>query len=1125
MKAYRHGFLLAALLLLAVPGAFATELPLADHGREAVLSCISADFATLKSRDESVSAAVSRPVAIPLHRHGPLDRPVVGETPGQPAFSPEGSRSLAPATISAPTVNGFQALVDNNTAIPPDTQGAVGPDHVMTTLNSQVRIQDKSGTVLSTVSLDAFFSPLKNANNAQFSTFDPHVRFDPLGSRWVVVAAADGELSTAATLVAVSQSADPTGSWNYTAMLADAGGANWADYPALGMNKDWIVVTVNLFTVSTSNFVKAQIYVLNKADLYAGNQVTVKTFSDTSGGFTLQPAVTHDPSLATLYLLDSWNGNSLGKGYVRLSTISGTVGSEKFTAGTFTPNVSSTWNWGSAGEIMPQLGSTRKIDGGDDRILNCVYRNSSLWCAQTVYLPAVFPTRSAAQWWQLDPASGAILQFGRVDDATGVNFYAFPTIAVNKNDDVLLSYSEFAASHYASAAFSFRYGTDAANTMQSSTIFKAGEAPYYKTYGGTSNRWGDYSSTVVDPADDLTLWTIQEYATTPSGGYDRWATWWAKVVSDSDQPADGVCGSSNGGFFPTVPTSNLCAAGVPSVVSGNGHPWSWTCDGLNGGSSANCSATITSYHINFFAATGGAVSGATSQIIDYGGSATAVTAVPNSGYQFANWTGTGGFSSTGNPLTLSNVSADMNITANFVLDPIVINNAATSTASATVNLALTYGGATGMQFLIDKSSKWTKLEPFVASKTVKLPSGSGIKSVAVRFVDSQENSSAIYRASIFLDTAAPVGSITINSGAASTTSRDLTLTLTATDLGSGVAWMRFSEDGKSWSDSSWVPYATSHSYTLGSVPVLATVTYGSKKVYVQFRDAAGNLSKSAFGTISYVSQAVVATAGSITINGGDRYTTSTGVSLTPAAPSGQPYVRLSNDGSKWSSWLAAVSPLSWNLAKGDGVKTVYAQYSDDKLTPTATFSDTIILDTIVPVGWLLIEDGAAVTSSTGVTLTLGASDVNGIGGICIKETTEACSSFEAYVTSKSYTIQSPGDGVKNIYASFRDNAGKVSKVAKARITLDTLAPSGSVVINGGAATTSSTIVTLKLAASKAVYMQLSTDGGQTWGGWEPYATSRTAQVPAGAGEKTVKVKFMDFGGNASPEYADSIRLL
>jgi hypothetical protein len=44
-----------------------------------------------------------------------------------------------------PSFAGFLGLGDNFTAIPPDTQGAVGPNHVVTILNTQVLIQSRNG--------------------------------------------------------------------------------------------------------------------------------------------------------------------------------------------------------------------------------------------------------------------------------------------------------------------------------------------------------------------------------------------------------------------------------------------------------------------------------------------------------------------------------------------------------------------------------------------------------------------------------------------------------------------------------------------------------------------------------------------------------------------------------------------------------------------------------------------------------------------------------------------------------------------------------------------------------------------------------------------------------------------
>jgi len=47
------------------------------------------------------------------------------------------------------------------------------------------------------------------------------------------------------------------------------------------------------------------------------------------------------------------------------------------------------------------------------------------------------------------------------------------------------------------------------------------------------NQWGDYSATTLDPTDDWSFWTVQEYAAPeplPSGAIrNRWATAIARI--------------------------------------------------------------------------------------------------------------------------------------------------------------------------------------------------------------------------------------------------------------------------------------------------------------------------------------------------------------------------------------------------------------------------------------------------------------------------------------------------------------------------------------------------------------------------------------------------------------------
>lgn len=88
-----------------------------------------------------------------------------------------------------------------------------------------------------------------------------------------------------------------------------------------------------------------------------------------------------------------------------------------------------------------------------------------------------------------------------------------------------------------------------------------------------------------------------------------------------------------------------------------------------------------SYTLNFSAGANGTLTGTASQTVNATATATAVTAVPATGYQFVNWTGTNGFvTTTSNPLTVSNVTASQNITANFALPNLPVRVSGTSPA-------------------------------------------------------------------------------------------------------------------------------------------------------------------------------------------------------------------------------------------------------------------------------------------------------------------------------------------------------------------------------------------------------------------------------------------------------------
>jgi hypothetical protein len=180
-------------------------------------------------------------------------------------------------------------------------------------------------------------------------------------------------------------------------------------------------------------------------------------------------------------------------------------------------------------------GGCRRIFTADSRLLSLtVFRNGRLWYVQHGGLPSGVPDRLVVFWNQLDPlrlANGfsPVVQFGALDGGPGM-YHFFPSIAVNKNDDVCIGFSRSDANSFIDAVETTRLGTDPPGTTRPISVIKAGEDPYEIVLLGTGNRWGDYSATVVDPTDDLSFWTIQEFAAQRMGGGpdgSRWGTWWA----------------------------------------------------------------------------------------------------------------------------------------------------------------------------------------------------------------------------------------------------------------------------------------------------------------------------------------------------------------------------------------------------------------------------------------------------------------------------------------------------------------------------------------------------------------------------------------------------------------------
>ena len=202
--------------------------------------------------------------------------------------------------------------------------------------------------------------------------------------------------------------------------------------------------------------------------------------------------------------------------------------------------------------------------------------------------------------------------------------------------------------------------------------------------------------------------------------------------------------------------------------------------------------------------------------------------------------------------------------------------------------------------------------------------------------------------------------------------------------------------------------------------------------------------------------------------------------------------------------------------------------SDDNTdTPPDDNTDTSPDDTNPPTGNIVINGDSASTNSVNVILTLSASDLeSGVSQMCFRSSGDSWSNWEAYSTSKSWTLTS-GDGTKTVEVQFKNGAGPNSTTYSDTIILETSPPNGSILINGGAATTSSATVILTLTASDpqsgVASMRFRNSGG-SWSNLMTYGTQISWTLTSGDGQKIVEVEYVNGLGMVSDIFLDTIIL-
>jgi hypothetical protein len=454
-----------------------------------------------------------------------------------------------PMNVTQAVHSNFQGVqLSEAGSIPPDCMGDVSHTQICVLTNGRIKFYPKpticepplltsinsntgslTGTVFNT-SLSAFFSGVVGSG----SVTDPHIYFDRQSERWFVVAISTANASNR-ILIAVSNSSTVTAqsSFNFFFFNHDNGApANspdrgaFCDFPMLGLDKHALYIGGIIFN-SSGNFIGSSVYVVNKASLAPGSQVQFTAFRQVglvnSGIFAPQGVYNDDPEATRGFFMGVDNEVFGRLSYIVVNNPGGA--SPTITQGTI--NVPATYY----PYDQPAQGSTVALDAlGDERLLdaqmirNKISGQNSIWTAHHIAVNAsgsavtaagVANARNAMRWYQLAENNGvlSLAQSGTLFDnaATGAKGYWMGTIAASGQGHAVLGSSMASPTLHANAIAAGRYAPQTAGILNPPVNVTNFTAVYNRETSGEEQRWGDYSHTVVDPSDDMTIWTFQEY--------------------------------------------------------------------------------------------------------------------------------------------------------------------------------------------------------------------------------------------------------------------------------------------------------------------------------------------------------------------------------------------------------------------------------------------------------------------------------------------------------------------------------------------------------------------------------------------------------------------------------------
>ena len=504
---------------------------------------------------QKLSDALPAPTRIKIRSEQDIERHLKN-LPSSPAVSsyPSSAVSLFGQETTQTIHSNFQAIsLSESGSVPPDCMGDISETQVCIASNGRLKFYAKPsacngplttsttsgaaslGSPQFSIDMNVFFNSIRNNEE----TTDPEVRYDRLTKRWFIIAINVASISNR-MMIAVSSTSDVTASTSFTFYFFrhDEGTATgdfdyqlFGDFPMFGLDKNALYIGALIFNTA-GDYEGSSCYVIKKTSVLSGGPLVFTAFrrvgNSGTGIFAPNPAFNDDPQATRGYYVGVDAANFGILNYVIINDPGGTA-----TSSTGSLTVPATSN------PIEQVakGSTKPLDAGDDRLLkaqmmkNKITGNSSIWTAQNIAVTAAgvassgsTDLRNAMRWYELNvnATNLTLKQSGTWYDNTASSplGYWMGSIAASGQGHAITGASAAGTNKTANVVIAGRYNGQTAGQV-SNTVFATAYNNAYNVEKDDKQRWGDYSQTVIDPSDNMTIWTFQEYANADNSWGER----------------------------------------------------------------------------------------------------------------------------------------------------------------------------------------------------------------------------------------------------------------------------------------------------------------------------------------------------------------------------------------------------------------------------------------------------------------------------------------------------------------------------------------------------------------------------------------------------------------------------